>query len=89
FCLEYKKDARARLVYDPEMNIIIFDHLISEVNDLGKKFTLIPDGDYEGFKWTNGKWVHIDKVFEVQKLQDGQAPVPEPALDKNGKPIDH
>ena len=89
FCLEYKKDAKARLVYDPEMGIIIFDHLISEVNDQRKKFTLIPDGDYEGFKWSNGKWIHIDKVFEQQKLQDGQAPFPEPTLDKNGNPIDH
>ncbi len=88
FCLEYKKDARARLVYDPEMGIIIFDHLISELNDQGKKFTLIPDGDYEGFKWVNGKWMHIDKVFEEQKLKDGQAPVPKPAFDANGKPID-
>jgi len=48
FCLEYKKDARARMQYDPEMNMIVFDHLISESNEPNKKFTLIPDGDYEG-----------------------------------------
>lgn len=83
FCLEYKKDARARMVYDPEMDMIIFDHLVSESNELSKKFTLIPDGDYEGFKWTNGKWVHVDKVFN-QKLQNGQFPMPQPLLDDNG-----
>ncbi len=83
FCLEYKKDAKARMMYDPEMDMIIFDHLISESNEVSKKFTLIPDGDYEGFKWTNGKWVHIEKVFN-QKLQNGQFPMPEPLLDDNG-----
>ena len=83
FCLEYKKDARARMVYDPEMDMIIFDHLVSESNELGKKFTLIPDGDYEGFKWINNRWVHVEKVF-TQKLQNGQFPMPEKLLDDNG-----
>jgi len=88
FCLEYKKDTRARLNYDPEMDMIVFDHLISESNEPNKKFTLIPDGDYEGFKWSNGKWIHVDNVFQRQKLKDGQAPVPKPFYDDNGKPID-
>jgi len=88
FCLEYKKDARARMNYDPEMDMIIFDHLISESNELGKKYTLIPDGDYEGFKWSNGKWTHVDDVFGHQKLKDGQAPMPKPFYDDNGKPLD-
>ncbi len=83
FCLEYKKDGRARMVYDAEMNMIIFDHLVSEANDQSKKFTLIPDGDYEGFKWTNGKWVHVNKIFD-QQLEDGQAPMPEPLKDDAG-----
>ncbi len=86
FLLEFKKDANARMVYDPEMDMIIFDHLISESNELWKKYTLIPDGDYEGFKWTNGKWVHIDKVFTA-KLQDGQAPAPQPVYDDAGNPV--
>ena len=46
-------------------------------NQPDKKFTYIPDGDYEGFKWKNGRWVHIDKVF-TYKLEDGQAPVVRP-----------
>jgi hypothetical protein len=83
FLLEYQKDARARMVYDPDMDMIIFDHLISESNEPQKKFTLIPDGDYEGFKWQNGKWEHVDKVFN-QALQDGQAPRPKPVYDDKG-----
>ncbi|MFN5335266.1 MAG: hypothetical protein ACK5BV_08780 [Bacteroidota bacterium] len=79
--LEYKKDARARIQFDEEMDIILFDHLISETNESKKKYTLIPDGDYEGFVWKNGQWMHINKVF-TQKLEDGQAPVPMPYKDK-------
>lgn len=87
FCFEYKKDARARLQYDPELDLIVFDHLISESNEPNKRFTLIPDGDYEGFKWNNGKWVHIENVFEHQNLKDGQAPIPQPFYDDKGNPI--
>ncbi len=78
FLLEYKKDGRARVQFDEEMDMILYDHLISESNEPKKKYTLIPDGDYEGFVWKNGQWLHINKVF-TQKLEDGQAPVPLPA----------
>jgi hypothetical protein len=81
FLLEYEKDARARLVYDPDLKMIVFDHLISESNEPQKKYTLIPDGDYEGFKWQNGKWEHVDKLFN-QALKDGQAPRPQPLFDQ-------
>ena len=83
FCLEYKKDAHARMVYDEDIDMIIFDHLISESNEPQKRFTLIPDGDYEAFKWSAGKWVHVDKLFN-QKTPNGQYPVPEPLYDDNG-----
>ena len=83
FLLEYKKDGRARVQYDEELDMIIFDHLISETNEPGKRYTLIPDGDYEGFKWTNGQWLHVDKVFDF-KLKDGEAPIPE-AIDFNNR----
>jgi hypothetical protein len=73
--------------YDEEMDMIIYDHLISESNEPKKKYTYIPDGDYEGFKWKNGQWVHIDKVFTF-KLKDGEAPVINPQTEDKlgGKP---
>jgi hypothetical protein len=77
FWIEYKKDGNARMQFDKELDLIIYDHLISESNEPAKKYTYIPDGDYEGFKWENGQWVHIDKVF-TQKLKDGEAPVEAP-----------
>ena len=71
--------------YCGDTGIIIFDHLISESNEPQKKYTLIPDGDYEGFEWKNGQWLHIDKVLDF-KLKDGEAPVPE-ALDDNKQKV--
>ena len=83
FFIEYKKEASTLVNYDADMNMILVDHLISESNEDDKPYTLIPDGDYEGFQWKNGKWLHINKVFD-QKLEDGQAPVPDPILDDKG-----
>lgn len=83
FSLEYKKDARAGLNYDEEMDMILFDHLIPENDQADKKFTYIPDGDYEGFQWKDGRWQHIDKVFNF-KLKDGEAPVPNPIRNGQG-----
>ena len=77
FSIEYKKDGNGSIKYDDELGIIIYDHLISENNQPAKKYSYIPDGDYEGFTWENGKWVHINKVFTF-KLEDGQAPVEKP-----------
>jgi hypothetical protein len=83
FSIEYKKEGKARMNYDREMDMIVFDHLISEDNQPDKPYTMVPDGDYEGFKWDKGQWVHIDKVFDF-KLKDGEAPVPEPLKDDAG-----
>ena len=83
FFIEYKKEASTYVNYDEDMNMILVDHLVSETEEPDKPYTLVPDGDYEGFEWKAGKWVHVDKVFN-QKLEDGQAPVPDPILDKAG-----
>ena len=83
YIMEYKKEAGPRLSYDKDMDLIIVEHLVSESNEPKKKWTLIGDGDYEGFKWKNGKWVHVEKVF-TQVTPDGQAPVPNPIRDPSG-----
>ena len=83
FNLEYKKEARAILKYDEDSKMIIVDHLISESDEPENKWTYVPDGDYEAFKWQNGKWLHINKLYNY-KLNDGDAPVPDPLLDLKG-----
>ena len=81
--IEYKKEARAVLEYEPELELIIIDHLISETGEPENKFTYIPDGDVEAFQWKNGKWVHIDKLYDF-KLEDGEFPMPMPIRDNKG-----
>ncbi len=83
FDIEFKKNARVLVNYVEEMQMILVDHLISEDDTPDNKWSFVPDGDQEGFKWENGKWVHIDKVFTF-KLEDGQAPVGDPLMDSKG-----
>jgi hypothetical protein len=85
--MEYKKHTGPRLTFDEDMQIIIMEHLISETNEPLKKYTYIGDGDYEGFKWENGKWKYILKVFN-QVTPEDQAPIPEPMRDENGTILD-
>ena len=83
YVMEYKKNAGPRLTFDNDMNMIIYEHLISETGEVQKKYTYIPDGDYEGLEWKNGKWAHIVKVFN-QITPEGKEPVPHPILDDKG-----
>lgn len=84
FVLEYKKDGKARLNFDKELDMIVYDHLVPEDGKSDKPYTFIPDGDYQGFKWMDGRWAQVDKIFN-QSLQDGQAPVPKPLKDFEGR----
>ena len=77
YFMEFKKDANPRMVYDPELDMIVMEHLVSESNEPNKKWTLIPDGDYEGLQWKNGRWVYVEKLFS-QVTPEGKAPVPAP-----------
>jgi len=90
FGIEYKKEARVLANYIEEVDMILVDHLISETNEPENKWTMVPDGDNEGFKWENGKWVHLDKAFDFKidmKGVDpylGKPPVGDPILDNKG-----
>jgi hypothetical protein len=83
FNIEFKKEASVTFNYDPQMDMIVYDNLISETNEPKLKDTYIPDGDFEGFKWKDGQWVHVDKVFNFQ-LKDGDFPKEKTILDNNG-----
>jgi len=81
--MEYKKNAGPRLTYDTDQDLIIMEHMISETGEPQKKYTYIPDGDYEGLKWQDGKWVFIEKVYK-QVTELGKEPVPNPIRDDKG-----
>jgi len=91
FNMEYKKDTRVMANYIDDLGLILIDQLVSETNEPENKWTYVPDGDNEGFKWENGKWVHIDKVFNYKidmKGVDpllGKPPVGVPLFDNKGK----
>ncbi|MCY7291982.1 MAG: hypothetical protein LH615_07340 [Ferruginibacter sp.] len=63
YILEYKKEAAARLTFDRDLDAVVFDELTSETNTPNKKWTLVPDGEYQGFLWKNGKWVLTTNLF--------------------------
>jgi hypothetical protein len=83
YIMEYKKTYGPKLNYDADMDMIVVEHLVSESNEPNKKWTLIGDGDYEGFKWKNGKWVHVEKIF-TEVTPEGKPPIPNPVRDDNG-----
>jgi hypothetical protein len=83
YSIQYKKEAKALFNYSEELGMIILDHFVSESNEPENKSTLIPDGDYEAFQWKNGRWVHIDKLFN-QSLLDGAFPREQPLYDDAG-----
>jgi hypothetical protein len=87
YIMEYKKDAGPRLTYDNDLQMIVFEHMESETNEPNKKWTYVPDGDYEGFKWENGKWVHVEKLFN-QITAEGKEPVPSPIKDAEGNTLE-
>ncbi|CAL1517634.1 hypothetical protein [Chitinophaga sp. MM2321] len=88
FIIEYKKESTATLNYNKELNMIVYDHLISETNEPAKKFTYVSDMDYEGFTWKAGKWVHVNKIFHDAIPVGKGAPAPMP-LDQKKKSMTH
>ncbi len=83
FYLEYKKEATTTFNYDSTLQMIVFDHLISESDEPDRKETYVPDGDYEGFVWENGQWLHVPKIFNTV-LQEGQFPQEQKILNDAG-----
>lgn len=81
--IEYKKEAASTFNYDRELDMIVYDELISESDEPANKETYVPDGDFQGFKWQNGLWVHVPKLFDF-KLKDGQFPQEQTILDDAG-----
>lgn len=85
FSIEYKKEATTRFNYDPELDMVVYDHLVPEGDQPKKKDTYIPDGDFEAFQWKDGKWLHIQKQLFTFKLRDGDFPQEAKILDEQGK----
>lgn len=85
FNIEYKKEAGTHFNYDPQMDMVVYDHLVPEGDEPKKKDTYVPDGDFEAFQWKDGKWLHVQRQLFNYKLKDGQFPQEAKILDDQGK----
>ena len=83
--LEYSAAASVRCNYDPALDLLIFDHLMTVGGDYGEGPVNVPDGTYEAYQLSNGKWEYVEKVFDT--ILD-EAPRPEPVLQgRRGKDL--
>lgn len=81
FIMEYSASVMCTLNFSEEEKMIIFDHLIAQGLFKEQGVTNVPDGSYDALKLANGKWVFVEKL-PTQVLEDGEAPMPKPILDK-------
>lgn len=82
FVMEYKKEVQAGLNWDPDYNAILFDRLVSQVNDPNRKYTYVPSGQYDGFRWEGDHWAFVQNMIPIDVRKDGEAPVPNPKFKK-------
>ena len=75
FILEYKKDVQASMNWDERLNAIYFDRLMSPSGDEGRKYTFVPSGQYDGFRWTGSEWALVKDIVPVLNLKDGDLPI--------------
>ena len=96
FFIEYKYNASTVLNYDPELEMIVFDHVAPPKQKTeGATFTYVPDGTYEGFEWKNNRWNWVEHVFTfaINEMDNPPIPVPlfgeptkQPKLPQEGEP---
>lgn len=76
--IEYQKGAKLSLNFDADMGMIIFDHCESQIGDVNKKYTYIPDGTYDGLRWDGRQWNMQNDVIQISIREQGNAPVEKP-----------
>ena len=62
--------------------MIIFDKLVSQINDPNRKYTFAPTGQYDGLRWENERWNYVSDLIPVTILKDGEAPEDPPVSPK-------
>ena len=65
YFLQYSASANVLLRYDPELKMVVYDHLVSGPSPIeGGPESAYPDGSFCGLKYAKGKWNYVDMVFE-------------------------
>ncbi|MBS1629931.1 MAG: hypothetical protein JST27_07710 [Bacteroidetes bacterium] len=78
FILEYKKQVQVGMNWDADNERIYFDQLVSQVNDPHRKYTYVPSGEMDGFKWNGDSWSYLQDIVKIVPRKDGEAPINEP-----------
>lgn len=74
FILEYKKGVHVGMNWDDNLKAILFDDLVSQINDPNRKYTFIPSGQYNGLRWQDNQWHFVSDIIPILNLKDGEAP---------------
>lgn len=83
--LDYSSDANVSLNYNPNLDMIVMDHLIARIGRIpGQGPTFLPDGSYVGWVWDGEYFNYIDKIYN--QIQDSP-PFPKPVLDQDSRNI--
>ncbi len=77
--MNYSADTKARMTFDEELQMIIFDHLISQKHDL-LGMIMVPDGDFEGYRLEKGVWQYVNDAIKTTPMATPM--MPNPILDK-------
>jgi hypothetical protein len=75
FVLEYKKGVQVSLNWNEERQAVVYDHLESETNDPNRRYTYVPTGQYDGFRWQNGMWTMVKDLIPITILREGEQPI--------------
>jgi len=83
FILEYSADARVKMNWNDDLNMVAFDHLVEMASPYkGQGNMYIPDGDMDGLNFENGIWRYKTRLFN--EILD-EAPRPEPVFNSKGR----
>ncbi len=81
--LNFSSDAAVTLNYNEKSKMIIHDHLESRMGlQAGQGVTSLPDGTYEGYFYSKGKWMYKEKLFD--HIYE-EAPRPKPVFSDKPK----
>jgi hypothetical protein len=85
FILSYTAESTIKLNYDPQLDLIVFDHLTPLAVKPGQPEIMVSDGSYEAFK------IHPDRLEYIEMLPiistNAENLRPKPILDREGKDI--
>lgn len=73
---EYGAQAAVHVNFDEGQRLLFFDHLIRLEGYAKQGDVMVPDGSYEGYRFEDGAWRHISKLFtQTQEEPPREEPV--------------